>query len=214
MSQRATAPLHHRPMQPSRATRGIVLLVGALTTPVFALLGLVGVLVGWAFLVPLAMALGGFLWLRQGVQQEIAARRATRAARPIRRTSDLVVTEAAPSTEAARPAVRGSDLVADEVALADEVAPTTPSADHGSDLSVDEVAAAEPPAAPAAASAVPEVDEDDLPLTWDPVPVPRPTYTMKAKVERRPVVQSSDDTIAPVVEDEASGAAYDRLTGS
>ncbi|MGL4745701.1 MAG: hypothetical protein ACRCXL_15110 [Dermatophilaceae bacterium] len=28
------------------------------------------------------------------------------------------------------------------------------------------------------------VDEDDIPLTWDPVPVPRPTYTMKAKAER------------------------------
>jgi len=30
----------------------------------------------------------------------------------------------------------------------------------------------------------PLVDEDDIPLTWDPVPVPRPTYTMKAVVPR------------------------------
>ncbi|HEV7148264.1 MAG TPA: hypothetical protein VGN48_14830 [Pedococcus sp.] len=28
------------------------------------------------------------------------------------------------------------------------------------------------------------VDEDDIPLTWDPVPVPRPTYTMKSRATR------------------------------
>lgn len=28
------------------------------------------------------------------------------------------------------------------------------------------------------------VDEDDIPLTWDPVPVPRPTYTMKSRASR------------------------------
>ena len=46
-----------------------------------------------------------------------------------------------------------------------------------------------PAAAPAAAHAVPAaalVDEDDIPLTWDPVPVPRPTYTMKAMAQRVP----------------------------
>ena len=30
----------------------------------------------------------------------------------------------------------------------------------------------------------PLVDEDDIPLTWDPVPVPRPTYTMKSRATR------------------------------
>jgi hypothetical protein len=43
--------------------------------------------------------------------------------------------------------------------------------------------------APVAADAVaqpmrPLVDEDDIPLTWDPVPVPRPTYTLKARATR------------------------------
>jgi predicted lipid-binding transport protein (Tim44 family) len=28
------------------------------------------------------------------------------------------------------------------------------------------------------------VDEDDIPLTWDPVPVPRPTYTLKSRATR------------------------------
>ena len=37
----------------------------------------------------------------------------------------------------------------------------------------------------------PLVDEDDLPLTWDPVPVPRPTYTMKSRATR-PAPTSAD----------------------
>ena len=44
---------------------------------------------------------------------------------------------------------------------------------------------------------VPILDEDDMPLTWDPVPVPRPTYTMKAKAER-PEVQPAAVTADPV----------------
>jgi len=54
-------------------------------------------------------------------------------------------------------------------------------------------AAASPTAAPAADSGPAQtaaqwgrylVDEDDIPLTWDPVPVPRPTYTLKARATR------------------------------
>jgi hypothetical protein len=37
----------------------------------------------------------------------------------------------------------------------------------------------------------PLVDDDDIPLTWDPVPVPRPTYTMKSRVTR-PAPTSAD----------------------
>jgi len=37
----------------------------------------------------------------------------------------------------------------------------------------------------------PLVDEDDIPLTWEPVPVPPPTYTMKARVTR-PAPMSAD----------------------
>mgnify|MGYP002652999326 CR=1 FL=1 len=32
------------------------------------------------------------------------------------------------------------------------------------------------------------LDEDDVPDTWDPRPVPRPTYTMKARAPQRPAV--------------------------
>jgi len=51
-------------------------------------------------------------------------------------------------------------------------------------VAADDVAAAALPARPL-------VDEDDIPLTWDPVPVPRPTYTMKARVTR-PAPASAD----------------------
>ncbi|KRE58882.1 hypothetical protein [Phycicoccus sp. Soil748] len=45
-------------------------------------------------------------------------------------------------------------------------------------------AAAVEPAAELVVPARPLVDEDDIPLTWDPVPVPRPTYTMKSRATR------------------------------
>lgn len=55
-----------------------------------------------------------------------------------------------------------------------------------------------------------EVD-DDIPLTWDPVPVPRPTYTMKARAER-PEVPPADVTPhpVPVARDTADEAAYEQ----
>ena len=49
---------------------------------------------------------------------------------------------------------------------------------------VTEVSPEPAPKAGSAATLMPLVDEDDIPLTWDPVPVPRPTYTMKAMAQR------------------------------
>jgi hypothetical protein len=51
------------------------------------------------------------------------------------------------------------------------------------------------------------VDEDDIPLTWDPVPVPRPTYTMKSHVMPPPSVPNDvapEATLSP----EAGSPAY------
>lgn len=50
----------------------------------------------------------------------------------------------------------------------------------------------------------PLVDEDDIPLTWDPVPVPRPTYTMKA-VASRTQLPPVEQGVPP----EFADAAYD-----
>ncbi len=69
------------------------------------------------------------------------------------------------------------------------------------------------PEAPVAEVMVPILDEDDMPLTWDPVPVPRPTYTMKAKAERREVAPAAvTPDPAPVVREDAEhgDSAYDQ----
>jgi hypothetical protein len=72
------------------------------------------------------------------------------------------------------------------------------------------------PAAPADDVMVPILDEDDLPLTWDPVPVPRPTYTMKAKAERPEVAPAAvTPDPAPVVrESDDSGYDQRRVAGA
>ena len=93
-----------------------------------------------------------------------------------------------------RPAARGSELY-DVQAV--EAAHTTRSG---------HAVPAAPPVEELVVPARPLVDEDDIPLTWDPVPVPRPTYTMKARVTR-PAPTSADlvgdaDTEYAPVEDE------------
>jgi hypothetical protein len=59
---------------------------------------------------------------------------------------------------------------------------------------------------------VPILDEDDMPLTWDPVPVPRPTYTMKARAERPEVAPAAvtADPVSAVHDREADDEAYDQ----
>lgn len=70
----------------------------------------------------------------------------------------------------------------------------------------DAVASADEPAATVMEHEIglPEVDEDDIPLTWDPRPVPRPTYTMKARAAERPAPAAEVEPAA-----EAELTAYD-----
>lgn len=180
-------------MRPGRATRGIVVLVGLVGTVVFGLLAAFGVLVSWSFIVPLAMAGGGFLWLRAGVQAEIKANRAARGrARRAAARTDTAPRVSAPVASAA------PERSADIVASASTPEPVTAPAPFDGAV---EVAVTAPSSAPAIEQplepvevqpvaqhevALPELDEDDIPLTWDPRPVPRPTYTMKARAAERP----------------------------
>ena len=200
-------------MRPGRATRGIVLVVGLLGTLVFGLLAAFGVLVAWSPLVPLAMAGAGFGWLRAGVQAEVRARR--EAQRPVRRP-------AAPRTSTGhapvRPAARAATLeqhaeTEPEVAPAPVTSAPFDVSAHTSEPEAEPVleqTVVEQPAAEQAAAvhevAVPVVDEDDIPLTWDPRPVPRPTYTMKAKAPDRSFAAPQAQ---PEREDEHT--AYDEL---
>ncbi|WP_040883931.1 hypothetical protein [Janibacter sp. HTCC2649] len=188
----------HVGMRPNRATRGTVVLIGLAGTVIFGLLSALGVLVSWSFVVPLAMAAGGFVWLRAGVQAEMKALRAARgrARRAAARTSAPAPRVSAPVAESSPPMAapspqRSADVVANEPA----VEPVLESAPFDVATEVAASAASSSPAADEVAElppvaqhevALPELDEDDIPLTWDPRPVPRPTYTMKAKAAERP----------------------------
>jgi len=203
-------------MQPGRATRGIVVLVGLVGTVIFSLLAAFGVLVSWSFVVPLAMAGIGFLWLRAGVQAEMKAKRAARgrarraterlaspAPVPARRAS-ASASPSAPSRQA--PSPTEAPPVEREALPAQVAAPF----DVASEVAVSAPAAPTPVEVQPAAQhevVLPQLDEDDLPLTWDPRPVPRPTYTMKARAAERPVAPPLD--AAPTAQ--AEHAAYDEV---
>ena len=182
-------------MRPSRATRGIVLLVGLLGTVVFGALAAFGVLVLWAPVVPLVMAAAGFAWLRAGVRSEVRARHEARSAarervRPASSRSEFApaaptrprsparqhdIAGEAPSVESAG----GTEVERHEVAEATRAAeaPFDVAAPTSTPAPADAQPVAEPVVEQPAAVlevALPEVDEDDIPLTWDPRPVPTP----------------------------------------
>ncbi|CAN7321499.1 hypothetical protein [Knoellia sp. LjRoot47] len=224
-------------MRPSRATRGIVLVVGLLGTVVFGLLAALGVLVVWSPLVPLAMAAAGFAWLRAGVRAEIEARhdarreaqRMARRSTSSRRTVDAVAapmartvvsepvmtheldaeSEVDTESEITQPGVaeRSSSAVPFDVSAQAETVEAAAAQAAVEAQPVVERPAAQQPVAERAVEhevALPEVDEDDIPLTWDPRPVPRPTYTMKAKAPERPAMAPQAE-----VEREDEHTAYD-----
>jgi hypothetical protein len=126
----------------------------------------------------------------------------SRSARPARaRQPETVVTAASVAEVAVSTETNGVVGTSDSL---DEAASTEMEGDLAAESAVGAVASvASEPAAAVGARGVgepeaepevrdgPLVDEDDIPLTWDPVPVPRPTYTMKARVERPEVTPAA-----------------------
>ena len=164
---------------PDRATRGLTFLTGLLGTVVFAVLSLTGVLVAWAPLVPLALALGGFLWVRQAALSARAAR----------------VPVGVRTRESARPTSVGAPAVE----AVGEPAPV-PGTARGGVFDVNAGSAGDGAASlpdTVAPMAAPLLDEDDMPLTWDPRPVPRPTYAMKATATWVPVEERAQEPVRP-----------------
>jgi hypothetical protein len=211
----AAAPAAQRRVRPSRRTRGLLLLASLAELLVITLLVAFSLLPLWA-LAPAVLAVGWALaFVRAGVRAEESLLRADR-----RRKADLERRRAAaPVVVRTATTARPARATASEAVAATTV--DEPLVDAAAEMVRAEVVArataAEPVTAPepvAAEVAVPEqaddvmvpiVDEDDIPLTWEPVPVPRPTYTMKAKAERpevapaavtpdpAPVVRESDE---------------------
>jgi hypothetical protein len=222
----AAAGAARRRVRPSRRVRGLLLLAAVAELLVIAPLVVASMLPVWALAPALLAVAWAGLFARSGVRAEQAMVRASR-----RRQADLARRRTAAPVAPRRstgPAASARQAAASvevaEVAGAEapgDVVTLTEPALVGADSSVVEpvaARAAEPvaPAEPAADVMVPIVDEDDIPLTWDPVPVPRPTYTMKAKAERPEVAPAAvTPDPAPVVR-ESDESSYDerRVAGA
>ncbi|NYG07325.1 hypothetical protein BJ986_001812 [Phycicoccus badiiscoriae] len=174
----------------ARRNRAMIML-GALSTVVVALplvaLSLLPVL---TLLVPLVCVGGAVAWARSAA---LAERRSRAASRDSSRPACSHPAPAQPTSShgavpsGVEPVVEPVVDAAVESVIAAQ--PTRPELfDHeAADVAVPAAATPESSRIPAR----PLVDEDDIPLTWDPVPVPRPTYTMKSRVTR-PAPTSAD----------------------
>ena len=181
-----------------RRTRGLTFL-GSLAT-LLVTVGLVsfGVVPWPAVLAPIAAIAVVMVWMRRGAEAERAARRAAgprRAARPQpeRRDQLAATRRAAERGSVARESASApTSQVEAEAVDSDEEQPGAAresfydiqAVERGNAVATSTEAPAAARTAPTPAAAL--VDEDDIPLTWDPVPVPRPTYTMKAMAHRVP----------------------------
>ncbi|TPG13896.1 hypothetical protein [Pedococcus bigeumensis] len=183
----------------ARRNRAMIML-GALSTVVVAVPLVALSMLSLPFLlVPLVSVVGAVAWARSAAQAERRSRAAVRPARPAQqRMAQQRMTREQPAAGAAVVDAAEAAAVADVESMAvaegePEVAahPVKPEL-----FDVQAVPAGVAAPAALAAEAVgapmrPLVDEDDIPLTWDPVPVPRPTYTMKSRVTR-PAPTSAD----------------------
>lgn len=157
-----------------RKVRGLTFLAHLGLLPVVLLVAAFGPLPWWTPVVLLVGTAGAFGWLRQGVVEERAAARAReRAARGEERTQRSArrpapATRPAAVTEAA-PAPARAETVFD-------VEPEKVEVPGGAEVAAVTTSVEEPVKEPVAMA---------QPGSWEPVPVPRPTYTMKAKAARR-----------------------------
>ena len=216
-------PVAHVPprprVRPSRRVRGLLFLAAVAELLVIVPLVGFGMLPLWT-LAPAVLAVGcALLFVRSGARTERALVRAQRRRQAglerLRASAPVVSRQAAsPVTGASAPVAAESD----EPAVA--VEPTTASETSvlsettvAAQAATDEVVAV---AEPAADVMVPIVDDDDIPLTWDPVPVPRPTYTMKAKAPRAEVAPAAvtPDPVPVVRESQADSYDERRVAGA
>lgn len=182
----------------ARRSRALVML-GALSTVVVAVpLLLLGMLPGWVALVPVACLAVAVAFARSSTQAERRTQVSRSRSEQVRRTAPEPVSRQvdAPVSAPAADEVATAPAAQADVPAASATVPTAAPRDELFDVQAVEAgrvaapAAALPEMQPVAPSR-PLVDEDDIPLTWDPVPVPRPTYTMKARVTR-PAPTSAD----------------------
>ncbi len=217
----AEAPVPPHSLRPLRAGLGLLLVAAVLATVVIAILAPFTTFLWWAPVVPLLIAVVTLAALRVVVRIDRSHRRAAHAfarqasSRPRRRSwaggAEAAVGVGASAGVGAAPVPTveaGLERVADtvpDVTPAAELAPEPPAdVPYGFEAPA---AAASPDRRERRSAAVsgpagPLTDEDDLPVTWDPRPVPRPTYTMKAHVVRPEPVATAAPAGVPAYVDE------------
>jgi len=200
-----------------RSTRG-VLVTGALVLTLITSAMALGGLIGIRFpLVSLALTIAAMWWLRRSVAAANAARRAGRGARPAasRPTAGSRPVEPVRRSNprsGARPAARSGAVRAGgttrhtQGAASAESSRATARAEEPAPVAVVE-------SAPAAVGeklydlAAVEASEKQAAAEqlaregWQPVPVPPPTYTMKAKAVYADAFDDEDDIASPYAED-------------
>ncbi|KRF23819.1 hypothetical protein [Phycicoccus sp. Soil803] len=192
-----------RALPSARRTRAVIMLGALATVVVVGTLVAVSLVPLYAVAVPVVAVGAALAWSRADAQAQrrarLAARQASRRAGQPRPVAERRTAEPAPQTAPAAPIAETAPVTAG-AEIADEVPTSAPVPVRGElyDVQAVETSLRQPaaarvatPVAAPAAPARPLVDEDDIPLTWDPVPVPRPTYTMKARVTR-PAPTSAD----------------------
>ncbi|QFQ30975.2 hypothetical protein EEW87_012660 [Janibacter melonis] len=182
-----------------RQVRGLAFLGHLVLLPIALLFSAFGSLPWLVTGLLLVGLLGSFGWLRQDVkaaearrrEEHLARRRSREAAAPVRRPAPRRAPVHAETT---------TEVVVDEPerVVAEAAVSQTVATDAPFDVSapVEAAPATEPAEVEAPAAVV-----DDREGTWEPVPVPRPTYTMKARAGARPVVEDAPAEDTPQVLD-------------
>ncbi|MER7073520.1 hypothetical protein [Terrabacter sp. NPDC000476] len=186
---RPGAPAARRVSLAQRRLRAALLLASLAWVPVSVVLAVTGVLL-WVS-VPFALVTVGavLFWLRAEAQADRRrAADAGRGRRPRARHVDEDVHEDAATDWELEPSIDATQVIRSAVAGAARPAAGAPERREPARPGVFDVQAAMTGEVPVARPAAPEALEDDAVVpegSWSPVPVPRPTYTMKAKAEPR-----------------------------
>lgn len=173
-------PAAHRPgvvsrvVDAPRRVRGLTVLTMLALLPVVLLVAAFGPLPWWTPVVWLVGTVAAFAWLRESV---VAARRSA-PRRPASHAAPIDEEATRPARSAqARP--HSTRTPAARVTT-EAVSPTLAELDVDEVVSVTETAGEPVPTAVAEAAPAATLE----PGSWSPVPVPRPTYTMKARAHR------------------------------
>jgi hypothetical protein len=213
-----------------RAVRGVLLIIAlaafVLSIPVALLWDRFP---AWGPVVVLANAVAAFLFLRAAVQEDLAAKRpratvASPAPRPVRRPAPAPAPAPAPQVADVAPAAPAAPSEPAEPAVAHaETVEAAARARRVEEVFEDPTLA---PAAPASSPAprrdrpaatvdpVPVEADDDIPATWNPRPVPVPTYALKQRAGHAVPAPAGVPVPEPIELEDDDEVSFGRVSGA